>query len=403
MTDDEKRKETLLLVDDDPINLQVLLETLKESGYKLIAAKDGQKAVAMASSGRPDLILLDIMMPGMDGYEVCRRLKANENTRDIPVIFVTAMGETTDETKGFELGAVDYITKPFSPPIVQARVRTHLALRRNMAELQEAYRIIESQKERMQKELNVGREIQMSMIPLTFPPFPDHDEFSIYATLQPAREVGGDFYDFFFIDDYRLCFCIGDVSGKGVPAALFMAVTKTLIQSKARDDLSTASILDHVNNELSRDNKAFMFVTLFVGILDVRSGAVRYTNAGHNPPYIKRKDGSIEVLDQRHGPLAGPVPGLTYKEDTTRLSAGDLLFIFTDGVTEAMDLSRNQFSNKRLFDLLSSRDFESAEEVIQTTVSEVKKFEGEAEQSDDITLLALQFLKPAESLRAPAG
>ena len=130
---------------------------------------------------------------------------------------------------------------------------------------------------------------------------------------------------------------------------------------------------------------------------------MRYTNAGHNPPYIKRKDGSIEVLDQRHGPLAGPVPGLTYKEDTTRLSAGDLLFIFTDGVTEAMDLSRNQFSNKRLFDLLSSRDFESAEEVIQTTVSEVKKFEGEAEQSDDITLLALQFLKPAESLRAPAG
>ena len=401
MTIDEKGKETLLLVDDNPINLQVLFETLKQSGYKLIAAKDGQKALAMASSARPDLILLDIMMPGMDGYEVCRRLKEDETTRDIPIIFVTAMGETSDETKGLELGAVDYITKPFSPPIVQARVRTHLALKRNMAELQEAYRIIEAQKERMEDELNVGREIQMSMIPLTFPPFPDHDEFSIYATLQPAREVGGDFYDFFFIDEYHLCFCIGDVSGKGVPAALFMAVTKTLIQSKARDDLSTAGIINHVNNELSRDNKTFMFVTLFVGILDVRSGAVRYTNAGHNPPYIKRKDGSTEILDQRHGPIAGPVPGLTYEEDTTRLSAGDLLFIFTDGVTEAMDLSKRQFSDKRLFDLLSSRDFESAEEAIQTTMSEVKIFVGETEQSDDITLLAIQFLKPTETASVP--
>ncbi len=397
MSDDTKVKETILLVDDNPINLQVLFETFKESGYKLIAAKDGEKALAMAQSAHPDLILLDIMMPGMDGYEVCRRLKADEGTADIPIIFVTAMGETSDETKGLELGAVDYITKPFSPPIVQARVRTHLALKRNMAELQEAYKIIESQKERMEDELNVGREIQMNMVPLVFPPFPDRDEFSIYATLQPAREVGGDFYNFFFIDEYRLCFCIGDVSGKGVPAALFMAVTKTLIESRARDDLSTASIITHVNDELSRDNKAFMFVTLFIGILDVRTGEFLYTNGGHNPPYIKRRDGSLEILDERHGPIVGPVPGLTYKEARARLSPGDLLFLFTDGVNEAMDPSQNQFSDERLLDLVSSRAFDSVEEMVKTTVQEVEQFAGAAEQSDDITLLSIQFLKAAEA------
>ena len=397
MSEDLKVKETILLVDDNPINLQVLFETFKESGYKLIAAKDGEKALAMAESAHPDLILLDIMMPGMDGYEVCRRLKADDGTSNIPIIFVTAMGETADETKGLELGAVDYITKPFSPPIVQARVRTHLALKRNMAELQEAYKIIESQKERMEDELNVGREIQMNMVPLTFPPFPERDEVSIYATLQPAREVGGDFYDFFFIDEYRLCFCIGDVSGKGVPAALFMAVTKTLIEARARDDLSTASIITHVNDELSRDNKAFMFVTLFLGILDVRTGEFLYTNGGHNPPYIKRQNGSIDILDERHGPIVGPVPGLTYKEATAHLAPDDLIFLFTDGVNEAMDPSKNQFSDERLVDLLSSRVFESVEEMVQTTVYEVEQFAGEAEQSDDITLLAIQFLKAAEA------
>jgi sigma-B regulation protein RsbU (phosphoserine phosphatase) len=397
MAEDPKEKETILLVDDNPINLQVLFETFKKSGYKLIAAKDGEKALAMAESAHPDLILLDIMMPGMDGYEVCRRLKADEGTAGIPIIFVTAMGETADETKGLALGAVDYITKPFSPPIVQARVRTHLALKRNMAELQDAYKIIESQKERMQDELNVGREIQMNMVPLVFPPFPDRDEFSIFATLQPAREVGGDFYDFFFIDEYRLCFCIGDVSGKGVPAALFMAVTKTLIEARARHDLSTASIITHVNDELSRDNKAFMFVTLFIGILDVRTGEFLYTNGGHNPPYIKRANGSIDILDERHGPIVGPVPGLAYKEAAARLSPDDLLFLFTDGVNEAMDPSKNQFSDERLTDLLSSHTFESVEDVVETTVDEVERFTGGAEQSDDITLLVLQFLKEAEA------
>ena len=330
-----EEQEKILVVDDERLNINVLVDLLKPD-YKMMAAKSGEQALkAVQVANPPDLILLDIMMPEMDGYEVCRRLKADEATRDIPVIFITAMGETSDETKGLEVGAVDYLTKPISPPIVQARVKTHLALKRNLAELQKAYKIIEAQKDRMEDELNVGHKIQMSMVPQTFPPFPDRDEFSIHAALHPAREVGGDFYDYFFIDENRLCICIGDVSGKGVPAALFMAVTKTLIKARATDDFSTASIITRVNDEISQNNKAYMFVTIFTGILDLRTGNLTFTNAGHNPPHIKRVNGSLELLSQRHGPVIGAQAGLAFKEDTVTLSKGDFLLMYTDGVTEA--------------------------------------------------------------------
>ena len=385
---------TILIVDDAETNIDILVEILGDE-YDLAVAMDGESALEVVKENSPDLILLDIMMPGMDGYEVCRRLKADEATRDIPVIFITAMGETSDETRGLELGAVDYITKPISPPIVQARIKTHLALKRNMTDLQNAYKIIESQKERMQEELNVGRDIQMSMVPQIFPPFPDRDEFSIHAVLHPAREVGGDFYDFYFIDENRLCFCVGDVSGKGVPAALFMAVTKTLIKSMASVDPSTASIVTHVNEELTKNNKTFMFVTLFLGILDIQTGELVYTNGGHNPPYVMRKNGSMERIDNIHGPIVGPIGGTTYKEDRIVLSKDDLLFIYTDGVTEAKNVEKKQFSEKRLADLLSSEILESSEAVVEKIRSEVKAFEEDMDQADDITILAIQYLAEA--------
>jgi sigma-B regulation protein RsbU (phosphoserine phosphatase) len=396
-----EEQQKILVVDDERLNINVLVDLLKPN-YKMMAAKSGEQALkAVQIANPPDLILLDIMMPEMDGYEVCRRLKADEATRDIPVIFVTAMGETKDETKGLELGAVDYLTKPISPPIVEARVKTHLALRRNMAELQKAYGVIEAQKDRMEEELNVGRDIQMSMVPQKFPAFPDRNEFSIHAALHPAREVGGDFYDFFFIDENRLCLCVGDVSGKGVPAALFMAVTRTLIKARATDDRSTASILTRINDEISRDNKAYMFVTLFVGILDTITGELVYTNAGHNPTYIRKADGNLERLDTLHGPVVGAREGLAYKEDRIRLSKGDTVLMYTDGVTEARNQNKEFFEEQRLKDLLSGHEFDSAEALVIKTVSAVKRFEDGAEQFDDITVLALQCLKQPESVEIP--
>jgi sigma-B regulation protein RsbU (phosphoserine phosphatase) len=259
------------------------------------------------------------------------------------------------------------------------------------AALLEAHQIIKDQRDRMEDELNVGHDIQMSMIPLTFPPFPDHDEFSVFAALEPAREVGGDFYDYYFIDEERLCFCIGDVSGKGVPAALFMAMAKTLIKSRAADDRSTASILTHVNDELSADNQSCMFVTVFAGILNIRTGELLYTNAGHNPPYIKRKDGSLQCLDQRHGPVIGAVEGMVYAEGRDTMALGDLLLLFTDGVTEAMDVGDRLFSEDRLEQLLTSMDTNDADKVVDNTVAAVNAFAGEAEQADDITVLALAY------------
>lgn len=386
-----EEQQKILVVDDERLNINVLVDLLKPD-YKMMAAKNGEQALkAVRVANPPDLILLDIMMPEMDGYEVCRHLKADEATRDIPVIFITAMGETSDETKGLEVGAVDYITKPISPPIVQARVKTHLALKRNMAELQKAYKIIEAQKDRMEDELNIGREIQMSMIPLTFPPFPDRREFSVHAILEPAREVGGDFYDFFLIDDGHLCFCVGDVSDKGVPAALFMAVTKTLINAHASLDSSPATILTAVNDELCLRNESSMFVTLFLCILDLRSGSLTYTNAGHNPPYIKTNRGEVMALDNRHGPVAGAVPYVEYGEDRSQLDPGDYVVLFTDGVTEAMNSSHEFYSEEALESLLTESTLASAEQATALIFASVSDHVGSAEQSDDIAVLALEF------------
>jgi sigma-B regulation protein RsbU (phosphoserine phosphatase) len=359
--------------------------------YTVKAAINGEMALKIVEKSPPDIILLDIMMPGMSGYEVCEQLKADPSTRDIPVIFLTAMEQTTDEARGFELGAADYITKPVNPPILEARVRTHLALKFAMDDLQSAYAVIKKQKDRMQEELNVGRDIQMSMLPVEFPPFPDRKEFDLHAILEPAREVGGDFYDYFFVGDDELCLVVGDVSGKGVPAALFMAVAKTMLKTSAIDDPSPASIFTRVNDELSADNPASMFVTVFLALINVRTGDFRYCNAGHNPPYLLHKSRSFTCLNARHGPIIGAMPGIAYKESKGQLAPNDILYIFTDGVTEAMDTSGNLYSESRLEEYLSGLDGAGSRTVVDASLEKIEEFALGAEQADDITILAFHF------------
>mgnify|MGYP001817526528 FL=1 len=383
----EKRK--VLIVDDERLNINVLSDLLKPD-YKIMAAINGFQALKAArSENPPDLILLDVMMPDLDGYEVCRQLKADESTREIPIIFVTAMGQEADEKMGLELGAADYITKPISPAIVEARVRTQIERKQHLDELQKAYAIINKQKERMEEELNIGRDIQLSMLPQNFAAFSGESGVQLYAAMQAAREVGGDLYDFFYIDDDHLCVCVGDVSGKGVPAALFMTISKVLIRSRAADDLSPASILTHANDELSANNDAMMFVTVFLAILNIRTGELRYSNGGHNPPYVKRTDGRVECLDQKHGPVLGPLSGIAYKEDFVTLSAGESLLIYSDGVTEAMNPSRALYSDQRLAEFLQDEKFIDPKDLVTRVVQSVGDFAEGAEQSDDITLLAV--------------
>lgn len=391
----EAPRPTILAVDDTPENLDVVKGILVGE-YTVKVAVNGKVALKIAESQSPDLILLDIMMPEIDGYEVCRQLKANPATRDIPVIFLTAKGETADEAEGFNIGAADYILKPVNPPLLKARVKTHLALKQNMDKLQDAYAVIDKQRERMQEELNVARDIQMSMVPDTFPAFPGHEEFGIHALLKPAREIGGDFYDYYFIDQDKLCICVGDVSGKGVPAALFMAVTQTLIKATAGEDYSPASIVTRVNDEISQDNPSCMFITLFLGILHIRSGEFRYTNAGHPYPYLKRASGDVETIKPVHGPVVGAMEGMAYREDSVQLSKDDQLLIFTDGVTEAMDVEDQLYGEDRVIEYLQAVEGSALDVLVVGTLDSVETFAGEAEQADDITILALEFCHEPE-------
>lgn len=244
---------------------------------------------------------------------------------------------------------------------------------------------------RMEDELNAGHAIQMSMMPANFN-IHDRSEFSLYAALKPAHEISGDFYDFFFINDNLLCLCIGDVSGKGVPAALFMAVTKTLVQSRASVNLSTSKIVNHVNRTLSKDNPYCTFVTLFVGLLNITTGEFVYTNAGHNPPYIQHGNRRTTLLEQLHGPFAGIEESLKYKEDKVLLKPGDQLILYTDGVTEAINRDNDFFGDQQLFEWIKNNSFTNSRQLVVAMLNEVLHFTGEMEQADDITIMALSYL-----------
>jgi PAS domain S-box-containing protein len=251
---------------------------------------------------------------------------------------------------------------------------------------------VEEANKRMESELNIGRDIQMSMLPLIFPAFPKRKEIDIFANLIPAREVGGDFYDFYFIDEDRFCFTVGDVSGKGVPGALMMAVTKTLLKSRAGTDLSTASILTHVNNEIAKENDAYMFITVFIAILDLSSGEMVYSNAGHNPTYILNSEkNELRKLAELHGPVVGAMEEMTFTESITQLSKDDLVIAYTDGVTESQNSKEELYSDQRFSNLLNSSFQLGPKELIEKILKDVKAFEDGAEQFDDITLLAIKL------------
>lgn len=249
-------------------------------------------------------------------------------------------------------------------------------------------------KERIQSELRIAHDIQMSILPKTFPPFPERTELDVHATILPAREVGGDLYDFFFVTPHQFCFLAGDVSGKGVPAAFFMAVTKTLIKVVAERELTPGDILAKVNDDLAADNESCMFVTLFLAVLDTRTGELRYANAGHNPPLVLRRHGGPEWTQGMEEPMAGAMPGMEYSTGTLTLHPGDAVFVFTDGVTEAMDATGALYSEERLFDTLATCHGAAAAEMTRTVSDAVSAWAEGAEQSDDITMLAVRYLGP---------
>jgi anti-sigma regulatory factor (Ser/Thr protein kinase)/HAMP domain-containing protein len=255
--------------------------------------------------------------------------------------------------------------------------------------VRETFDAVEARKS-FETELNIATDIQASMLPLIFPEFPEITEFDIHARLVPATEVGGDFYEFGFIDENHFFFCVGDVSGKGVPAALFMAATKTLIRSGALQGLPPGDLLTRVNDELARENPEFMFATVWLGVLDLRNGIITFTNAGHNPPFLRSSD--VAMVEQLHGPMIGPIPGSIYGQDQLLLGVGDLLTVYSDGVTEAMDPDSVQFGEGRLEDTITESE-PIVTEITEAVEAATLAWE-QGDRSDDLTVLAIQFLSP---------
>jgi sigma-B regulation protein RsbU (phosphoserine phosphatase) len=407
---DQVEKQAVLVVDDTPANIQVLMETLKDD-YRIVAAVNGERALQLAiSDPPPDIILLDVMMPEMDGYEVCARLKADAKTRDIPVIFITAMSDAQDETKGLELGAVDYITKPISPPVVSARVKSHLELKqareilknqnvileqrvaertKEVLELQQVEFDLRAAKEKVENELNIAAQIQKNILPSKFPAYPDRKEFELYALMQPARYVGGDFYDFFFVDDNTLALVMADVSDKGIPAALFMMVSRTLIASLAVDHRSPSIVLEKANNVMCQNNESGMFVTVFLAFYDVLNGNLTASNAGHSAGLIIDPGGASREWAHTHGAALGFMEDLPYKEETMNLEAGQTLFLYTDGVTEAMSPDNELFGLAQLREMLKRKHDLELDKLCTDIEASLSEFQ-QGQQFDDITMLALK-------------
>jgi sigma-B regulation protein RsbU (phosphoserine phosphatase) len=263
-------------------------------------------------------------------------------------------------------------------------------LKRQFLELQRATREHE-QLLALRRELDIASNIQQSILPRVFPPFPGRADFDIFAQMIPAREVGGDFYDFFLVDDGHLGIVVGDVSGKGMPAALFMAVSRTLLKSNALAGLAPGDCLHRVNQLLCLENSAEMFVSIFYGILDTRTGAFEYCNGGHNRPYLLRRGGAAEMLEGTGGTVLGVLDSSRYGARRITLQPGEGVFLYSDGVTEAMDAGGAVFSDGRLLATLEHHGAASPEALIAAVVEDVNRHAGGVAQSDDITTLAVRW------------
>ena len=246
-----------------------------------------------------------------------------------------------------------------------------------------------AQKERIESELMVANKIQARMLPSIFPPYPNIENLELFASMEPAREVGGDFYDFFLLDDHRFCFCIGDVSGKGVPAALFMVITRTILRNQVLHGNSLTEVFFRTNNLLCSDNIEDMFVTVFMGIVNTNTGELEYINAGHNPPLISRKDKDYEFLHVNRNLVLGGFEDFDFKSQKIVISQGDILFLYTDGLNEAMNHQQEEFGNERMFKAINKTKKMDVKDVIGKLEEEVNSFIGETPASDDLTMLAL--------------
>ena len=399
MSDDPAAGEgpRILVVDDNDDNRYTLTLYLDLEGYsKVETAQDGEEAIARLEVDAFDLVLLDVMMPKVDGYQVLTWIKGQPRLRHLPVIMISALNEMSSVVRCIELGAVDYLPKPFNPTLLKARLGATLEKKRLRDEIDEHLA-------RLEEELNAARKLQMSMVPQSFPAPSADFPIDLHASMEPAREVGGDLYDFFMTEDGKLCFLVGDVSGKGMPAALFMARAKSLIRiatdlmrSANGTSAPPADIIARVNRELCQDNGDMMFVTLFFAMLAPATGEIEFCNAGHNPPYHLNGQGAV-AIEGGKGIILGVNPKAVYATGRLSLATGEGIYVFTDGVTEANNTAEELFGEPRLETALRAAAASGSAEIVKSVAEAVRGFVGNALPFDDITMLAIR------RLAAPAG
>ena len=369
----------VLLVDDAKANLDILVEGLK-SDHKLSLALNGEMALQIAARTPPDLVLLDIVMPGLDGYEVCRRLRQMPETAEVPIMFLSSLEEVQDKTRGFEAGANDYLTKPFEMLEVKARVRSLLKAK--------AYS--DAVKEQIASELRVAREIQMGMLPHEFAGVEQAYGVGFGAVLEPAREVGGDLYGVCAAGPERLVVFLGDVSGEGIPASLFMVRAVSLARLLARGIAEPERILARLNDELAAENPSGMFVTFLCGVFEPGSGRLVLANGGHCRPVLLPAGEAPRWAVKNLGTALGFEPGLEFERTELRLREGDALIFYTDGVSEAFNPQDECYGIDRLLADAGLFAGQSPAAITAGLLQKVRAFAGTAPQSDDIAILALK-------------
>lgn len=376
----------VLLVDDAKANLDILVEGLK-ADHKLSLALNGEMALQSAARTPPDLVLLDIMMPGLDGYEVCRRLRQMPETAEVPIMFLSSLEEVQNKTRGFEAGANDYLTKPFDMLEVKARVRSLLKAK--------AYN--DAVKEQIASELRVAREIQMGMLPHDFTPFEAAYRVGFGAVLEPAREVGGDLYGVCAAGPERLVLFLGDVSGKGLPASMFMVRAISLARLLARQIAEPEQILARLNDELATDNPSGMFVTFLCAVYEPASRRVSLANAGHCRPVLLPAGGPPRWALKDLGTALGFERGIKYERVELTLSDRDALIFYTDGVSEAFNAQEECYGSDRLLADGATLAGQAAQGLATGLLQKVRAYAGGAPQSDDIAILALKVGGQGES------
>lgn len=390
MSSTTQSKIKILVVDDEidlePLVRQKFRRQIREGIYDFIFAFNGLEALAkLLEFPEIGIILSDINMPEMDGLTLLTKLKELKNP-GLKTVIVSAYGDMDNIRTAMNRGAFDFVTKPVNFEDLE------ITINKTMDEI---IQIRQSQEEHDQlisirQDLNTAREIQQAILPKQFPPFPGRTDFEIYANMVAAKEVGGDFYDFFMIDQDHLGFVIGDVSGKGVPAAIFMAVSRTLIRATGLKAMPADECMNYVNNLLCNESVSCMFVTVFYGILNTETGEVEYVNAGHNPPYLM-SEGNIIKVPMTGGTILGCVEDFNYTLGRIQMKRGDRLFLYTDGVTEAFDKEEKAYGEERLETFIMQQMTTPTEEMVKNAIVEINNFSEGVSQSDDITLLALRF------------